>query len=754
MADTVLLHLSDLHLDTEHDWALLNDISTAIAPVPPRVIIISGDFVNGPDKARMERVHKRVEELAKKFTPCDLVVVPGNHDYREWGVFRRSAAGTEFETVFGKEWRNARFVPMNKGGIAFFCFDSNTNDPRVNFARGRVGRNEYRRFRDEYRRMQQAHGKDFSEAFKIAVLHHHPMPIADSELAVERGVIAAIKDYWTGDAFLGLQDAGLFVREMVTKRIDLVLHGHKHFPFSARVEVETADEKTGEIQILAAGSASKAVEGGGHKNSFNLIILRDDGTVEIQLWDNSTGSFYYRPGARKKPWVINYERARERVFENFCAESEFMVARESHSTVINKYGDCERLVVREEMRATGTKPIPTIPIETSSAAAIYAGLSIKATSKHADPVFEPTADCKRGELRGQIRFERPLDSDPLSFQTRYRAFNAFAFTQEQRYRMQDEQGPEYQRAKIRYPIGNLSLSIKFPPNVPVPRPTVHVYFEEGKARDSLEERWCEHYLQINELLRTATLSVPKPLQKHRYSLAWMLPSEKDQLEASPYSIEDESLAQFIQTELTRQPPGAALDTVQARLEEAHATIVAKYESADEREHIELGLMVFDEKINRLRFVAGVIRPEFREYKLRDGEGVGGRSHKLNQSLLVVRGRQKEGDFTATPPPGVEPPEFLLCVPLLYPFGCEDGWAVGVLALSSDSLATKLLTLYAETDALPANRDRAAKDLKAQRDLKRLVEFLSEKCLADILASLAIKFSPLTDENGRPKLYSL
>jgi hypothetical protein len=298
------------------------------------------------------------------------------------------------------------------------------------------------------------------------------------------------------------------------------------------------------------------------------------------------------------------------------------------------------------------------------------------------------------------------------------------------------------------------LSIKFPPNVPVPRPTVHVYLEDGETRDTVEEKWCQQYLQINDLLRTATLSVPKPLQKHRYSLAWTLPSEKDQLEESPYSVEDENLARFIQTELTRQPPGGALDKVQTRLEEAHGAIVAKYVSADARERIELGLMVFDEEINRLRFVAGVIRPEFREYKLRDGEGVGGRSHKLNQTLLVVRDRQKEGDFTATPPSGVDLPEFLLCVPLLYPFGCQDGWAVGVLALSSDSLAAKLLTLYSKTDALPPNRDRAVKDLKAQRDLKRLVEFLSEKCLADILASLGIKSSPLTDENGRPKLFLL
>lgn len=168
------------------------------------------------------------------------------------------------------------------------------------------------------------------------------------------------------------------------------------------------------------------------------------------------------------------------------------------------------------------------------------------------------------------------------------------------------------------------------------------------------------------------------------------------------------------------------------------------------------MLVFDEAVNALRFVAGVIRPEYYDYRLRDGQGVGGRAHKLDQNILITRRRLKdEEDFTAAPPPGVPPSEFLLCLPLHYPLGREDGWVVGVICLASNSEASKLLGLYSRTDDIPPNREAEKRILKAQEDLRKLVQMLSEECFFSIAAALGIKTAALTlNEEGTKIDYSL
>ncbi len=761
MPDTVILHLSDLHLASDADRRLLDDIEAAVRDRKPAVIVISGDFVNGPDAPEMTAARDRLRKLAKDLGgeagPCAQVIVPGNHDYRESGIYSRSPSKV-FDEVFGRRWRDPTFIASEKRKVAFFCFDSNTNDPRINFARGRVGRDEFRRFANDYTAMQEQRGTDFAEAYKIAVLHHHPMAIADSELAgsAAPGRLSKLKHYFTRDAFLGLEDAGVFMREMVTRDIDLVLHGHKHFAFFARVEVDTADEKTGETRILAAGSASKSDEDGGCKNSFNLITLREDGTVGAERWDNHSGGFY----KRKDFPLVTYEQTRARAFANSCQESAFIVAREFHNTAINSYGDCDREILREEIVSSEARATQEIPVETSSVAAIYAGLTLHSMEPlEADPIFVPSADCKRGEIRGKVQFARPLGPEPISFQTSYRAYNAFAFTREQRLRMRDANLPEYQSVKIRYPIKSLSLSIRFQPEGAMPKPAVRVFAQTPQGadvRNFREERFCEQHLHTRDLLRVATLSVSMPLRECCYALEWILPSEKDEPENPRLSLEDEEMAQHIRQCLAVLRPEDANHPAQAPLRAAHEKIVAQYAPSDPQEHIELGLMVFDDRINRLRFVGGTVRPEFQDYQLRDGQGVGGRAHKLNQNILIARRRLKsEEDFTADPPSGVEPSEFLLCLPLSYPIARSGGLVVGVITLASDSRASKLLSLYSRTEVAAQDKEKQAKELKAQEALKRLIQMLSEECFFNIVSSLGLSIPALTrDEVNLSMTYTL
>src|SRR5207248_4883801 len=117
----------------------------------------------------------------------------------------------------------------------------------------------YQRFASEFEKLHRTNPAVFDRAFKIVVLHHHPLPIADAE---EAGFFAT-------DGFLGLDDAGIFMREMAARRIDLVLHGHKHYTFNAGISI-AAGPLLRDLTILAAGSACKS---GRHENSFNVITV-------------------------------------------------------------------------------------------------------------------------------------------------------------------------------------------------------------------------------------------------------------------------------------------------------------------------------------------------------------------------------------------------------------------------------------------------------------------------------------------------
>jgi 3',5'-cyclic AMP phosphodiesterase CpdA len=198
----------------------------------PSAIIASGDFLDHPDPpvvvaalrktlAKIPGQRKQPKSLAYVWEQldqlrrecgetCRLLVVPGNHDCRMFGLISRKNQTAKFNKVF-KDWGNSLLFLQDVRPVAIFCLDSNTNDARINAARGRVGKEEYNRFAREFEKLQRLNSEVFDNAFKIVVLHHHPLPIANAE---EEGFFAT-------DAFLGLDDAGVFMREMANRGIDL-----------------------------------------------------------------------------------------------------------------------------------------------------------------------------------------------------------------------------------------------------------------------------------------------------------------------------------------------------------------------------------------------------------------------------------------------------------------------------------------------------------------------------------------------------
>ena len=80
-------------------------------------------------------------------------------------------------------------------------------------AEGMVGAAQLRWLERKVEKFQ-ARYPDWSQYVKVAVLHHHPHPIADAG----------------SDRFMQLIDAGEVIRALSKIGVHVVLHGHKHFP--------------------------------------------------------------------------------------------------------------------------------------------------------------------------------------------------------------------------------------------------------------------------------------------------------------------------------------------------------------------------------------------------------------------------------------------------------------------------------------------------------------------------------------------
>ena len=174
-----------------------------------------------------------------------LFVVPGNHDCRIKGVWQRKVLKSVFDKQF-HDYFQSRFFPSLH--LLICCFDSNTADWQVNAATGFVEQQEFIAFRDWLTNAKKA--INLASLTKIALLHHHPMPIAETESTGKYDV----------SQFMILRNAATFMQEALEAEIDLILHGHQHMIGYSRASFRCGHDMR-DISVLAAGSAGETNEG-------------------------------------------------------------------------------------------------------------------------------------------------------------------------------------------------------------------------------------------------------------------------------------------------------------------------------------------------------------------------------------------------------------------------------------------------------------------------------------------------------------
>ncbi len=176
--------------------------------------------------------YKKCKFLLEKFNTKKIIIISGNHDYRNTGYLL-------FKKFFP-------FETINELGDNVVLVTVGTARPDRN--EGEVG---YRQNLWLERTM-----KKYKDKIKIVAMHHHLIAIPD-----------------TGSDQRTVVDAGDVLRTILDSNVDVVLCGHKHRPWAWNFKTLT---------VVNAGTATSERVRGFFENTYNILTISNK-TVQVDL---------------------------------------------------------------------------------------------------------------------------------------------------------------------------------------------------------------------------------------------------------------------------------------------------------------------------------------------------------------------------------------------------------------------------------------------------------------------------------------
>ncbi len=222
-----ICQISDIHCGSPYFVPdLLERSIMEINEMEPAAVVVSGDLTNAGYRQEFETS----AEYVRRFDCENVMVIPGNHDSRNVGYIH-------FERLFGERYSVLDFESAIMVGV-------DSSEPDLN--EGRVGREHYDFIHETF--------AGSGDKLKIFVIHHHLIPIPGT--GRERNIIF---------------DAGDMLELLADTEVDLVLSGHKHVPYSWKLE---------DMFIVNAGTASTTRLRGNTRPCYNVLEI-EDGRVKV-----------------------------------------------------------------------------------------------------------------------------------------------------------------------------------------------------------------------------------------------------------------------------------------------------------------------------------------------------------------------------------------------------------------------------------------------------------------------------------------
>jgi len=223
----MLVQISDIHVGPQFKKDVFEMTVQEINKMEPDAVIVTGDLTENGMLNEFERVKEYLKQIKNK----NLIVLSGNHDYRNTGylLFKKF-----FPSKTIHEFDDAVIVTL---GTA-----------RPDRDEGEVG---YRQNLWLLRTLSK-----YTNKTRIMAMHHHLISIPD-----------------TGSDKIIVLDAGDVLQTALTAKVNLVLCGHKHRPWMWNL---------GPLTIAYAGTASSERMRGLFENTYNIITV-GKGKISVDL---------------------------------------------------------------------------------------------------------------------------------------------------------------------------------------------------------------------------------------------------------------------------------------------------------------------------------------------------------------------------------------------------------------------------------------------------------------------------------------
>ena len=215
----IIVQISDLHIGSQFLEDKFNLLVQEVNQLNPDTIVITGDLTN----EGLMKEYEKCKLLLSKFNTKKIIIMPGNHDYRNTGYLL-------FKKFFP-------FESVNELSDDVVLVTVGTARPDRN--NGEVG---YRQNIWLDRTM-----KKYKNKIKIVAMHHHLIAIPD-----------------TGSDQLTVVDAGDVLRTILDTHVDVVLCGHKHRPWAWNFR---------NLTVVNAGTATSERVRGFFENTYNILTI-------------------------------------------------------------------------------------------------------------------------------------------------------------------------------------------------------------------------------------------------------------------------------------------------------------------------------------------------------------------------------------------------------------------------------------------------------------------------------------------------
>jgi 3',5'-cyclic AMP phosphodiesterase CpdA len=512
------MHISDVHLGPDIvfrsilrrrawwnfvDSRVTSGLCTAIRELSPEFIVLSGDLVNKPNARsfRLAAAYLRNLFLNSHFDLKErLLVVPGNHDVSFWPKrhpddLKRLHRYREFlRDLFGEsdiESRRQRFVRVEpERKVVFACLDSTLKN-FTPLAEGEIGASQRAWLKRKLTKIGEQYG-DFREYTRIAVLHHHCVPISGTTPSGER--------------FMQLLDAGDVLKLLDDLGFHLILHGHKHVPHVyPRMRPDSSV-----LTVVGAGTATCAFlpEQQGHGNTFNLITVSPEANeLALQVYRaNQNGEFEPLTDPKAYPLLrmpaLGYSAQAMRKIITIDADGTMHVDVIKQGLRIDQPGiKMHRLPLRVVAEASGAK-IVEFRSRTEDATARLAA--------RADAIID-------GEWVLRVPLEHK--SQPVTVAYSYTLQGGTAMSKADYTRMyMSGLAEESSSVAVMHPMESLRLEVAFPSQF-AGNPNVRV--EHLGAIVPIEQ--LRHKFKHDPYTNRSELEVKRPPLDHIFSICWSLP---------------------------------------------------------------------------------------------------------------------------------------------------------------------------------------------------------------------------------------